>query len=64
MKSSQNDMQNIVNQASVKEATAVMLALRDVEVGPQQNPEISSRESQTQRVGRPALEKSSSNWNA
>ena len=51
------DIQIIVNQAATKAVTAVMMALRDADMGPQPAATASLRESQRLRHDRPALKK-------
>ena len=58
-------MQSIANQVAVKAATAVMMILRDGDVGPRSAINTASpREPQRQRHSGPTLEKPSFNWNA
>ena len=56
----------VVNQATIKVTTAVMMAIKDADVGPQPATKASPREPQRERErhGTPALGKSSFNWNA
>ena len=54
----------IVNQVAIQTATALMIALRDMDVGPQPTHNTSQREPQRQKHSRQVLEKTSINWNA
>ena len=57
-------IQNVVNQAAIQAATAVMMTMRGPDVGPLLVPSANLREPQWWRHGRPALEKPLFNWNA
>ena len=55
-------IQAIVYQAAIKVATAVMMGLKDADVGPW--PAAAAGPRELQRHDRPALERPSLNWNA
>ena len=56
-------IQEIVNQAAIQES-AVMIVIRDMDVGSQLAPTASPREAQRQRHGALDLEEPSVHWNA
>ena len=57
-------IQAIVNKVAIQAVTAIMMELRDTDVGPWSATTAIPRELQRQRHGRLALEKPSFNWNA